>query len=258
MEGPAQIDQAADGTVRVVLSGTVLLIRYEDVLSQVERTMKARPCPGVQVDLAEVTSMDSSGVALLILVRRLAVRAAIEFRVLGASPEVLRHLEMVGLTAMFGLSSPSAAEGSITDVAEQPPEPAEDVVTVFDERFDRQGIQAIRDRLSRYATGCAVSGFELYKLLLAATEIMANVVVHGGGRGVIRAERQGDLLVLRVTDHGPGILRRHRRVNPRPHPGRIRSRGLWLARHVCERVDIDTGPDGTTVVLTYPLPPRAG
>src|SRR5690349_15777530 len=80
MERPAQVDVVRGDTVRVVLAGMVLLVRHDEVLSQVERAMKAGHCTEVQVDLAEVTALDSSGVALLLLTRRLALRAGARFR----------------------------------------------------------------------------------------------------------------------------------------------------------------------------------
>ncbi|MCA2219090.1 ATP-binding protein [Jidongwangia harbinensis] len=256
MDRAAQVDIVSGDTVRVVLAGTVLMVRQADVLSQVERTMKAVPCREVQVDLTEVTALDSSGVALLILTRRLAHRSGVDFRVRGASPEILQHLHLVGLTALFGLRPLDGGDRSASVVAGSTSDPAGTTVTILDEPFDRQCVGAIRGRLSSYATSCGLSGFDRYRLLLAATEIMANAVNHGGGRGSIRAEHRGDRMVLRITDHGPGIPRRHRTERPRPRPGRVGSSGLWLARHLCEQVSIDTGPAGTTVVLTYALPPR--
>ena len=45
MDRPAQIDIVVGGTVRVVLAGTVILVRHDDVLSQVERAIKAAAKP---------------------------------------------------------------------------------------------------------------------------------------------------------------------------------------------------------------------
>ncbi|RZU53813.1 anti-anti-sigma factor [Krasilnikovia cinnamomea] len=257
MDRPAQIDIVVDGTVRVALAATVVMVRHDEVLSQVEQAMKAARGTRLQMDLTEVTALDSSGVALLVLARRLAVRSGAEFQVRGASPEIRQHLHMAGLTTLFGLPPAEAGDGPDTGAAEEVPGAAASAVHVLDEPFDRQGIQAIRDRLWSYATSCGLSGFDRYRLVLAASEIMTNAVLHGGGRGTIDVERQGERLVLRITDQGPGIPRQHRTGNLRPRPGRVRSAGLWLARQICERVDIDTGPGGTTVLLTYAMPPRA-
>jgi anti-anti-sigma factor len=256
MDREPQIDLVAGGTVRVVLSGTVIMVRSHDVLSQVERALKAAHGTRVQVDLTEVASLDSSGVALLILMRRLATRSGAELDVQGAGPEIRQHLHMAGLTTLLGLPSADDSDGTGAVAAGEPPGVDATVVHVLDQPFDRHGIRAIRDRLLSYATSCGLSGFDRYKLLLAATEIMTNAVYHGGGRGIINVERRGHRLILRITDHGPGIPRRHRTESPRPRPGRVRSSGLWLARKICERVDIDTRPGGTTVLLTYALPPH--
>jgi anti-anti-sigma factor len=255
MDHPAQIDIAGDGTVRVTLAGTVILVRHDDVLPEVERALKAEHGTRVQVDLSEVTALDSSGVALLLLTRRLATRSGAQFGVRGAGPEVLEHLQMAGLTGLFGLRAADGC-GSATGAVARPGGSGPAVVMVLDEPFDLHGIKAIRGRLAEYAISCAMSHSDRYKLLLAATEIMANVVRHGGGRGTIAVERRDDRLLLRVRDRGPGIPRRHRRRSPRPRPGRVGSAGLWLARQICERVDIDTGPSGTTVLLTFALPPH--
>ncbi|XVU21250.1 ATP-binding protein [Actinoplanes sp. CA-054009] len=252
MDDPARIDVVSGGTVRVVLAGAIVMVRHDDVLSQVETAIKGAPGGRVDVDLGGATAMDSSGVALLILLRRLATRSRAEFRVRGVPLEIFRHLEIAGLTSLFGLEPPDDPGPAETG------EPAEAVVPILDEPFDRHSIRTIRDRLSTYATSCGLVGFDRYKLLLAATEIMANAVFHGGGRGVIDVERHGDRLIIRIADQGPGIPRRHRTESARPRPGRIGSAGLWLARQVCERVDIHTGPGGTTVLLTYVMPSQPG
>ncbi|MET0191402.1 MAG: ATP-binding protein [Pseudonocardia sediminis] len=230
------------------------MVRHDDVLSQVERALKAAHGTRVQVDMTDVVALDSSGVALLILIRRLAVRSGAEFGVQGAGSEIRQHVHMAGLTTLLGMRPPGDSDDASAAVAEE----TAGVDHVLDAPFDRYSIRAIRDRLLSYATSCGLSGFDRYKLLLVATEIMTNAVFHGGGRGTIDVERRGDRLVLRITDHGPGIPRRHRTESPRPHPGRVRFSGLWLVRQICERVDIDSGPGGTTVLLTYALPPRAG
>jgi anti-anti-sigma factor len=255
VERQAQIDIAEGGTVRVVLAGAVVMVRHEEILSQMELALKAGRGARVNVGLAQAEALDSSGVALLVLIRRLATSSGAEFSVQGVRPEIRRHLHMAGLTRMFGLQPP-AGDDSTTGVADEAGGTTAGVL-VLDEPFDLHVVGAIRERLSCYAATCAISPFDRYKLVLVATEIMANAVLHGGGRGTIQVERRDDRLLLRVTDHGPGIPRRHRGEAPRPRPGRVGSAGLWLARQICERVDIDTRPGRTTVLLTYVLPPPA-
>ncbi|KHD72093.1 hypothetical protein MB27_42220 [Actinoplanes utahensis] len=122
---------------------------------------------------------------------------------------------------------------------------------ILDERFDLDSIAKVRAQLSGYAVSCGMSEQDRYKLVLAASEIMANAVLHGGGSGRITVNRLADRLHLEIRDTGRGIPRRHLGDRPPPRPGRIGSQGLWMARQICERVDIRTGPGGTTVRLTF-------
>ncbi|MDI6105212.1 STAS domain-containing protein [Actinoplanes sp. NEAU-A12] len=252
------VELTAPDTVRIVLTGPVILVRHGEVLALVERAWKADPVTQVFVDLSEVTSLDSSGVALLLLIRRRVLRAGKAFRLHGARPEVRRHLDLAGLTMLFGLpplndAGRSDAGHRTADTSEGTGSSAEAVVEILAEPFDRAGIRLVRQRLSSYAASCGISEQEQYKLVLAASEIMANAVLHGGGSGRITASRRGDRLCLEVVDHGPGIPRHYLGERPRPRPGRIGSSGLWLADQICERVDIDTGRDGTTVRLVFVL-----
>ena len=252
MEQPVQVDVTPQGTVRIVLTGAVILVRQEEVLTLVERAMKTEPVTRMSVDLNAVTALDSSGIALLLLLRRRALRAGVAFQLHGARPEIWQHLNLTGLTRLFGLPSPAG-------VTTAPPPGRADgqaatEVRILDEPFEMADIRGVRLRLSSYGASAGMSEMDQYQLMLAATEVMANSVRHGGGRGHIRVTRRGGHLIIEVTDHGPGIPRRYLAERPRPRPGRIGMAGLWLVHQLCERVDIDTGPHGTTVRLTIALP----
>ncbi|MBG0563763.1 ATP-binding protein [Actinoplanes aureus] len=252
MEHPVRVDVTAQDTVRVVLTGSVILVRHDEVLLLVDRAMKTEPCTRMSVDLSNVTSLDSSGVALLLLLRRRALRAGATFHLHGTRHDVRQHLQMAGLTMLLGLTAPATdaavpahggADGRVTAEVE-----------VLDQPFGLDDIRIVRHRLSRYGVSSGMSEMDQYKLLLAATEVMANSVRHGGGRGHIRVTSRGDHLILEISDHGPGIPRRYLEDRPRPRPGRIGLAGLWLVRRICDRVDIDTGAGGTIVRLTVAAP----
>jgi anti-anti-sigma factor len=55
------------------------------------------------VDLDEVTFLDSSGVAVLLLARRLALAAGGGCLIQRASPQIIGQLGIAGLTQLFGL-----------------------------------------------------------------------------------------------------------------------------------------------------------
>lgn len=252
----AQVEITSQGTVRLVLAGSMILVRHEEILASLDPALKAESSTETLIDLSDVTSMDSSGIALLLLVRRRARRAGKGFRLIGARPEVMGHLYLAGLTLLLGLEPPAiadhpGADGRAPMLSDGADGHAPAPVEILDECFDGAGISKVRARLSSYATSCDMPDQDQYKLVLAASEIMANAVQHGGGSGRIRVTRRGDRLYLEISDNGRGIPRRHRGERPPPRPWRIGSQGLWLVRKICERVDIDTGPGGTTVRLTF-------
>jgi anti-sigma regulatory factor (Ser/Thr protein kinase) len=92
--------------------------------------------------------------------------------------------------------------------------------------------------------------------LVAVNEIMANAVRHGGGHGRVRLWHGGDL-VCRVDDQGPGFLASsYLNQITTPASSHAGGRGLWLARHTCDSLAVDSGPSGTTVYISARLPAR--
>lgn len=120
------------------------------------------------------------------------------------------------------------------------------------QRFDGRGLLALRSAVAAYAAELG-AGDRLDDMVLVAHELSTNVVRHGGGHGELRLWRDGDRLLCRVTDAGPGMADAagHGGELPAPHlPG---GRGLWIVRRL-SAVRIETGSDGTTVTASMPLP----
>lgn len=79
-----------------------------------------------------------------------------------------------------------------------------------------------------------------------------NALTHGQGKGAVRVWNERDELVCEVEDHGPGM------ADPdagllQPDPGIPRGRGLWIARQLCEHVEVETATAGTRVRLHVQL-----
>jgi serine/threonine-protein kinase RsbW len=92
------------------------------------------------------------------------------------------------------------------------------------------------------------------ELAVAVNEIATNAIVHGRPPTTLRIWRQNDEIVCEVADRGPGIkdpLAGHQRP-PADAPG---GRGLWLARLLCDAVEIRNGV-GCTVSLHATTPVR--
>lgn len=114
---------------------------------------------------------------------------------------------------------------------------------------------AVRHEVRRYAGSVGLEDLRLYNFVVAVSEIMTNAIQHGGGAGDLRVWSDDGRLYCEITDRGPGMP--GGRVNGfhLPAPGVLRGRGLWLARQICEQVDITTDHSGTRVLLRFPLAP---
>ena len=84
-------------------------------------------------------------------------------------------------------------------------------------------------------------------LVLAVHELACNSIEHAGGRGVLRGWSEGNSLVLEVSDSG---------VIGDPLVGREPvldvsegGRGIWMANHLCDQVQVRAGAAGPTVRL---------
>jgi len=146
-------------------------------------------------------------------------------------------------------------------MAEAPPEHrpmASDGDSPLERKFDRASLAALRSELSRYAAGHGLTDLALANFVLAVNEIATNAVRYAGGQGQVRVWRQGRELWCRVVDEGHGIPRRYLEQSHRPDPLHVSGHGLWLARHICADVEIETGrATGTRVLMRYPLPSAA-
>lgn len=94
-------------------------------------------------------------------------------------------------------------------------------------------------------------------LAVAVNEIVTNAIRHGVPPATITIRLTSSALLVAVHDHGtrfraPEVYAQHRRAE-RPGLERTSGRGLWLAAQLCDRLDLDTGADGTTVTLVMNL-----
>jgi len=84
-------------------------------------------------------------------------------------------------------------------------------------------------------------------LSVATNEVTANAVKYAGGGQLAILQDAESSVVIEVSDDGPGIPAELSQDLPSPEA--TGGRGLWLARALCDRVDIATGPTGTRVRL---------
>ncbi|HXQ88362.1 MAG TPA: anti-sigma factor RsbA family regulatory protein [Solirubrobacterales bacterium] len=123
-----------------------------------------------------------------------------------------------------------------------PPRSRPDVLS-----FGIAGLGEVRRRVAAAAERAGLDPRGVADLVTAASELAANSVMHGGGRGTLRLWCEGDHLLAEVEDRG---------LIDEPLVGRLRptisqegGRGLWLANQLCDLVQIRSSERGTTVRL---------
>lgn len=93
--------------------------------------------------------------------------------------------------------------------------------------------------------------------LLAVGEVTTNVVEHGGGYGELMLWRHPGKLVCQVRDEGPGFD--DLQAGTQAPAGRATGGyGLYLARQLCDGVEIASQPGDTTVCLILHTPGLSG
>jgi anti-sigma regulatory factor (Ser/Thr protein kinase) len=127
---------------------------------------------------------------------------------------------------------------------------AEPTVAVVELAFDPSGLPAVRDVVTGRATLLEIDREKVSDLALAMHELATNSLRHGGGRGVLRVWQEPEALVCEVHDAGrvedPLVGRRV------PSPRQEGGRGVWMANHLCDLVQMRSSDAGTTVrVLTW-------
>lgn len=105
----------------------------------------------------------------------------------------------------------------------------------------------MRLRLAEWATGVGMAQDGVDDLVLATYEALANVADHaypdGPGDAWIAADRSADELVVVVSDRG--------RWRPPPQDPGLRGRGMTLIAALTEKVAVQRGDAGTTVVMHW-------
>jgi len=117
--------------------------------------------------------------------------------------------------------------------------------------FDRATLQWARGVVAAEAKRRGLSRERSFDLVAAVGELTANSVVHGGGRGVLSLWLEEEALVAEVADFG--LIEEPLTGRLRPLPSQHGGRGLWMVNHLCDLVQVRSGPDGTTVRVRMSL-----
>jgi anti-sigma regulatory factor (Ser/Thr protein kinase) len=134
-----------------------------------------------------------------------------------------------------------------------PREPAEDLPPVL-AADDAPTLAGLRRQLTA-ALDAAVRDREQFEdLHLAVSEVAANAFRHGVRPVSARLWADGVMLVCTITDRGRGFSDPMAGFQPAHGDDLARGgMGLWLARKLCDHVDLLPGPEGFTVRLSTRL-----
>jgi anti-sigma regulatory factor (Ser/Thr protein kinase) len=117
------------------------------------------------------------------------------------------------------------------------------------ERLDF-GLDDLHDIRSLVAIGAAAGGLgpaRVADLVVAASELAANSILHGGGRGLATVWEDGESVFVEVADAGTIVDPNVGQV--RPDPSAESGRGLYIANQLCDEVAIDSTATGTRIRL---------
>lgn len=94
------------------LSGEIIMDIVPDLKTEIERLAATTPKPCLMADLGQVTFMDSSGVGLLLGIRRTCLGLGKAFGLRNPSPPIKKLLDMLRLTEYFAGPAAQAAPPS--------------------------------------------------------------------------------------------------------------------------------------------------
>ncbi|HEX3737467.1 MAG TPA: ATP-binding protein [Solirubrobacterales bacterium] len=112
------------------------------------------------------------------------------------------------------------------------------------------GLEDLHDVRSLVATAASAGGLppgRASDLVIAASELAANSIMHGGGRGEARVWGEDGTVIVEVAD--AGTITGPMGGQSRPDPSIEHGRGLNIAGRLCDEMVIDSGPTGTRIRL---------
>ncbi len=113
--------------------------------------------------------------------------------------------------------------------------------------FGAHQLSRVRHFVAGRAELAGLSADRASDLMLAVSEVATNSVIHGGGHGTLRVWTENESFMCEVRDDG--MLADPLAGRVRPTPAQAEGRGLWLANHLCDLVQIRSSRNGNVVRL---------
>jgi anti-sigma regulatory factor (Ser/Thr protein kinase) len=120
------------------------------------------------------------------------------------------------------------------------------------ERFDFTGVAEAREMAIGWAQQAGLLGERLTDVVIAISEVCGNSVAHAGHGGALLRWQEAGSLVYEIRDGGHVKDLLVGRLPP--SDAQESGRGLLMVNHLCDLVQIKTGPSGTAIRLWMTLP----
>ena len=115
------------------------------------------------------------------------------------------------------------------------------------QEFGLDDLHDVRALVAATATAGGLSPSRTNDLVVAASELAANSILHGGGRGLASVWGEDGAIFVEIADAGtitdPAV------GHVRPDPTSEGGRGLYIANRLCDEVSIDSSATGTRIRL---------
>jgi anti-sigma regulatory factor (Ser/Thr protein kinase) len=122
------------------------------------------------------------------------------------------------------------------------------------QEFGLDDLHDVRALVAAAATAAGLAASPTNDLVVAASELAANSILHGGGRGLASVWREEGAIFVEVADAGtitdPSV------GQVRPDPAAEHGRGLYIANQICDEVSIDSSATGTRIRLRMEVGPE--
>jgi anti-sigma regulatory factor (Ser/Thr protein kinase) len=115
------------------------------------------------------------------------------------------------------------------------------------QEFGLDDLHDVRALVAASATASGMSPGRTNDLVVAASELAANSILHGGGRGLASVWGEDGAIFVEVAD--AGTITDPTVGQVRPDPTADHGRGLYIANRLCDEVSIDTSSTGTRIRL---------
>jgi anti-sigma regulatory factor (Ser/Thr protein kinase) len=110
----------------------------------------------------------------------------------------------------------------------------------------RSNLSGVREFTAAWAHRAGLPPGQVNDLIIAAAELAANTLTHTTGPGTLTLWTTDEEVICQVEDQGHITDPLAGSIRPAPDASGG-GRGLWVVHQVGDRVEIQTGPAGTTI-----------